>query len=398
MFESSLAGRVSSLSGESAFAVLAAAKALEAQGRKVIHFEIGEPDFPTARHIVEAAKRALDAGFTKYCPSQGLLELREAIGEYTAKRKGVEAKVEEIVVTPGAKPIIFYTLSALVEPGDEVVYPDPGFPTYESVIRYAGGVPVPVVLAEENDFRLDIGELARKVSPRTKLLIINTPSNPTGGFLTERELEQIAAIVQGKNLFVLSDEIYSRIVYSGAVRSIASLPGMKDRTIILDGFSKTYAMTGWRLGYGVMHEELARKVTLLLNNCNSCTAHFVQIAGLEALKGPQDGVETMVAEFRRRRDLIVDGLNSIPGLRCRKPAGAFYAFPNITGTGFPSSEAARFLLNDAGIAVLDGAAFGAAGAGYLRLSYATSAEQISEGLEKIRSAFAARSSSSKAKS
>ncbi len=387
MFESSLAGRVSSLSGESAFAVLAAANALEAQGRKVIHFEIGEPDFPTARNIVEAAKRALDAGYTTYCQSQGIPALREAIVEYTGKRKGVASKTEEVVVTPGAKPIIFYTVSALVDPGDEVVYPNPGFPTYESVIRYAGGVPVPVVLEEKNNFRLDIEELRRKISSRTKLIIINSPSNPTGGLLTERELEQIAAEVQGRNLFVLSDEIYSRIVYTGAVRSIASVPGMKDRTIILDGFSKTYAMTGWRLGYGIMHEELARKVTLLLNNSNSCTAHFVQIAGIEALKGPQESVEAMVAEFRRRRDLIVDGLNSIPGVRCRKPDGAFYAFPNITGTGLDSSAVARSLLHEAGIAVLDGTAFGSAGAGYLRLSYATSLEQITEGLEKIRKAL-----------
>jgi aspartate/methionine/tyrosine aminotransferase len=380
---------VSSLSGESAFTVLAAANALEAQGRTVIHFEIGEPDFPTPRHIVEAAKAALDAGYTTYCNSQGLVALREAIVEYTRAHKGVSCRPEEVVVTPGAKAIIFYSVLALVDPGDEVVYPDPGFPTYEAAIRFAGGVPVPVVLREQNEFRLDIGEVRRKIGRRTRLIIINSPSNPTGSLLTEADLEGIAGAVRGTRAFVLSDEVYSRIVYAGAVRSIASFPGMKERTVMLDGFSKTYCMTGWRLGYGIMPEEIARKVTLILNNSNSCTPPFTQMAGIQALTGPQDSVETMVAEFRRRRDLIVEGLSSIPGVRCRLPAGAFYAFPNITGTGLDASAVARALLNEAGVAVLDGTAFGRGGAGYLRLSYATSVEKIKAGLEKIRAALAA---------
>jgi aspartate/methionine/tyrosine aminotransferase len=387
MFEHALANRMAGLAGESAFQVLAAANRLEAQGKRIIHFEIGEPDFPTARHIVDAAKRALDAGQTTYCNAQGLVSLREAVAGYTLAYKGIETKKEEIVIAPGGKPIIFNTICALVNPGDEVIYPDPGFPTYESVIRYAGGIPIPVVLEEKSQFRLRTEELKAKISSRTKLLILNSPSNPTGGFLTGGDLEEIAATVRAKDIFVLSDEIYSRIVYGGSARSIATCPGMKEKTIILDGFSKTYCMTGWRLGYGIMHEELADQVTRLLINSNSCTTHFVQTAGIAALTGPQESVDAMVREFAHRRDVIVDGLASLPGVTCRKPDGAFYAFPHITGTGLSSREIADFLLNEAGVAVLDGTAFGRAGDGYLRLSYATSLDGINAGLERIADAL-----------
>lgn len=387
MFESLIADRVNSLAGESAFQVLAAAQKLEAQGKKVIHFEIGEPDFPTAPHIVAAGKRALDQGYTTYCQSQGILPLREAIVAYTEKYKGIRCRKEEVVVAPGGKPIIFYTICVLVNPGDEVICPDPGFPTYQSVIRYAGGIPVPVSLTEDKKFRLDVAELKSKITPKTKLLILNSPSNPTGSFLTEEDLKEIAEAIRDKDIFVLSDEIYSRMVYEGAAKSIASFPGMKDKTIILDGFSKTYAMTGWRLGYGIMQESIAEKMTTLLINSNSCTTHFVQMAGVEALNGPQESVEAMVQEFKHRRDVIIDGLNSIKGVSCLKPDGAFYAFPNISATGLTSSEAAHYLLQEAGVAVLDGASFGSAGDGYLRLSYASSLDRIYEGLERIEAAL-----------
>ncbi len=387
MFENVIAARMNSLSGESAFQVLAAANKLEAEGKKVIHFEIGEPDFPTAPHIVDAAKKALDQGRTTYCNSQGLVALREAIADYTLRYKGIPTGRDEVVVAPGAKPIIFYTICCLVNPEEEVVYPDPGFPTYESVIRYAGGLPVPIALEEKDDFRLSVRKLISKISPRTKLIILNSPSNPTGGVLTDGDLGEIASAVRGKDIFILSDEIYSRICYEGVPRSIATFPGLKDRTIILDGFSKTYCMTGWRLGYGIMHEEIARKMTQLLINSNSCTTHFIQVAGIEALRGPQDSVAAMVKEFTRRRDVIVEGLNSLPGITCRKPRGAFYAFPNVTGTGLPSGELAHFLLQEAGVAALDGAAFGAAGTGYLRFSYATSLDNIHAGLDRLGAAL-----------
>lgn len=387
MWEHILADRMAGLAGESAFQVLAAAHRLEAQGKKVIHFEIGEPDFPTAPHIVAAAKRALDAGLTTYCDAQGVASLREAIAEYTLSYKGVKTKKEEVVVAAGAKPIIFYSICALVNPGDEVIYPDPGFPTYESVIRYAEGIPVPVPLLEKNQFRLRTEELKARISSRTKLLILNSPSNPTGSYLTDGDLEEIAAAVRERDIFVLSDEIYTRIVDNGAAGSIATCRGMKERTIILDGFSKTYSMTGWRLGYGIMNEELAEQVTRLLINSNSCTAPFVQSAGLAALAGPQDSVDAMVREFAHRRDVIVDGLASLPGVSCLKPDGAFYAFPNVTGTGLDSRAIADYLLNEAGVAVLEGSAFGSAGAGYLRLSYATSLDRINAGLERIADAL-----------
>jgi aspartate aminotransferase len=383
MIEHALAERMNALMGESAFQVLAQANKLEAQGKSVIHFEIGEPDFPTPRHIVDAGKKALEAGQTRYCNAQGLPELREAIVEHARAFKGLSTNAAEVVVAPGGKPIIFFTLCALVNPGDEVIYPDPGFPTYESVIRYTGGIPVPVVLKEENDFRMQVEELKARITPRTKLLILNSPSNPTGSLLTKNDLEEIATAVVKAGIFVLSDEIYSRIVYKDAVQSIATFPGMKERTIVLDGFSKTYCMTGWRLGYAIMHEELAGRMTRLLINCCSCTPPFVQSAGIAALQGPQDSVGEMVAEFAHRRDVIVSALNSMPGVTCRKPAGAFYAYPNIKGTGRSSREVADHLLNDAGVALLDGASFGSAGNGYLRLSYATSLSKIQEGLGRI---------------
>jgi len=386
MFEALLANRMNFLAGESAFQVLAAANKLEAEGKKVIHFEIGEPDFATAKNIVEAGKRALEQGYTTYCQSQGIVPLREAIVEYTKNYKGIDCKKEEVVVAPGGKPIIFYTICVLVNPGDEVICPNPGFPTYESVVRYAGGIPVPVNLEEKSRFRLDVEELKSKITPKTKLLILNSPSNPTGSFLRPEDLKEIAEAIKDKNIFILSDEIYSRMVYEGSAESIASFPGMKDKTIILDGFSKTYAMTGWRLGYGIMHEDIASKMTQLLINSNSCTAQFVQMAGVEAINGPQDSVDAMVNEFKHRRDVIVEGLNSIKGIRCLKPDGAFYAFPNVTETGLKSGELAHYLLHEAGVALLDGASFGSAGAGYLRLSYASSLDLIYAGLERIEAA------------
>lgn len=379
--------RMGNLSGESAFEVLAKAKALEAQGKNVIHFEIGEPDFDTPKNIVEAAKKALDDGFTHYATAQGYLPLREAIVNYAKKYKNVDANTDEVVVTPGGKPVIYYTFMALINAGDEVIYPDPGFPIYRNLIRFLDAVPVPVSIREEKGFRLDIDELKSKITSKTKLIILNSPANPTGGVLTPEDIDAIADAVKGKGIYVLSDEIYERIVYSGQVKSIASIPGMKDWTIILDGFSKTYAMTGWRLGYGIMNKELAKRMTDLMINSNSCVATFTQVAGIEALSGPQDAVLAMVEEFKKRRDIIVDGLNSIKGFSCKKPEGAFYAFPNITKTGMTSKELADYLLNNAGVATLAGSGFGSAGEGYLRLSYANSIDNIKLALERIDKAM-----------
>jgi aspartate aminotransferase len=381
------ADRMALLGGESAFEVLAKAKALEAQGKHIVHFEIGEPDFDTPKNIVEAAKKALDEGYTHYAPSQGYLPLREAIAEYVKKYKNVDADPDEVVVVPGGKPVMYYTFMALVNAGDEVIYPNPGFPIYESLIHFLQAVPVPVDIKEENDFRLDVNELKSKITSRTKLIILNSPANPTGGVLTPEDINAVADAVKGKGIYVLSDEIYERIVYSGNVKSIASIPGMKDWTIILDGFSKAYAMTGWRLGYSITNKELAQKFTALMTNSNSCVATFTQIAGIEALTGPQDAVSEMVAEFKKRRDIIVNGLNSIRGISCKKPEGAFYAFPNITGTGISSKELADFLLNNAGVAALSGESFGSCGEGYLRLSYANSIDNIEIALERIEKAL-----------
>jgi aspartate/methionine/tyrosine aminotransferase len=383
-----VATRMSRLGTESAFEVLARAKALERQGKQIIHLEIGEPDFDTPAHIKEAAKQALDAGATHYGPSAGLPELREAIAKHVAETRGVPVSPEEVVVTPGAKPIMYFVITALVDEGDEVIYPNPGFPIYESVINFVGGVPVPIPLREASGFGFDLELFERRVSPRTKLIIINSPENPTGGVLDRAQIARIAAIAAERNIPVLADEIYRRFLYDGEFVSILGMPGMQGRTILLDGFSKSYAMTGWRLGYGVMPESLAAHVTRLMVNSASCTASFVQLAGVAALHGDDAPVERMVAEFRRRRDIVVDGLNALPGVSCVRPRGAFYAFPNITGTGRSSSEVAERLLADAGVAVLSGTAFGIHGEGYLRLSYANSESNLRLALDRMRPVLA----------
>lgn len=382
-----LAERMSRLGTETAFEVLARAKALEAQGREIIHLEIGEPDFDTPAHIKAAAVRALEEGWTHYTPAAGIPALREAIADYIRRTRGIPVGPEHVVVVPGGKPIMFFAILALVEEGDEVIYPNPGFPIYESMIRFVGARPVPLRLRMENEFRVDVEELARLITPRTRMLILNSPANPTGGVLTREDLEAIAELCLKHDLVVLSDEIYSRILYEGEHISIASFPGMLERTIILDGFSKTYAMTGWRLGYGVMPEPLAEAVTRLMINSNSCTAAFTQIAGIAALTSPQDEVDRMVAAFRERREVMVEGLNRLPGFRCLKPKGAFYAFPNIEGTGISSRELAHYLLEEAGVAVLSGTAFGEYGEGFLRLSFANSIENIQKALERIEKAL-----------
>jgi len=381
-----LAQRMSRLGTETAFEVLARAKALEAQGREIIHLEIGEPDFDTPAHIKAAAVRALEEGYTHYTPAAGIPALRETIADYIRRTRGIPVGPENVVVVPGGKPIMFFAILALVEEGDEVIYPNPGFPIYESMIHFVGGHPVPLRLRMENEFRVDVEELARLITPRTRMLILNSPANPTGGVLTREDLAAIAELCLKHDLIVLSDEIYSRILYEGEHISIASFPGMLERTIILDGFSKTYAMTGWRLGYGVMPEPLAEAVTRLMINSNSCTAAFTQMAGIAALTGPQDDVDRMVAAFRERREVMVEGLNRIPGFRCLKPRGAFYAFPNIEGTGMSSRELASYLLEEAGVAVLSGTAFGEYGEGFLRLSFANSVENIQKALERIEKA------------
>ncbi|WP_416236602.1 pyridoxal phosphate-dependent aminotransferase [Thermomicrobium sp. 4228-Ro] len=375
---------MSRLGTESAFEVLARARALEAQGRSVIHLEIGEPDFDTPEHIVAAAIDALRSGDTHYTPAAGLPELRAAIAEEVSRTRGIPVDPDQVVVTPGGKPIMFFTILALAEDGGEVIYPDPGFPIYESVIRFAGATPVPLPLREELGFAFDPDELRRLVTARTRLVIVNSPHNPTGAVIGREALEELARLAQEYGFVVLSDEIYRRIVYDAEVRSIASFPGMAERTVILDGFSKTYAMTGWRLGYGVAPRWLAEHLVRLAVNCHSCVPGFTQRAGLAALRGPQEPVERMVAEFRRRRDAVVAGLNSLPGVRCLEPAGAFYVFPNVTGTGRAAETLARELLERAGVAVLAGTAFGQYGQGYLRLSFANSLENLLEAIERMR--------------
>lgn len=386
-FQVAPAKAMSRLGTETAFEVLAKAKALEARGKDIIHLEIGEPDFDTPSNIVEAAYKAMKEGWTHYGPAPGYPELRKTIAEYVSRTRGVDVDWEEVVVTPGGKPIIFFPILCLIQEGDEVIYPNPGFPIYESMINFVGGKAVPLQISEKNEFRLDVAELKSKITPKTKLIIINSPANPTGGFLGKKDLEEIASIVRSYNCYILSDEIYSRIVYGAEHHSIAALPGMKERTIILDGFSKTYSMTGWRAGYGVMNKGLAAMVTQLMINSNSCTNSFVQRACIEALTGPQDAVDRMVAEFQKRRDIIVDGLNNIKGFTCRKPHGAFYVFPNVSGTGMDSRTLADYLLNEAGVAVLSGTAFGEYGNGYLRLSYANSVENIQKALQRIDAAL-----------
>jgi aspartate aminotransferase len=388
MLEHRLAGSLGRLGTETAFEVLAKARKLEAEGKEIIHLEIGEPDFETPRNIIDAGIRALNGGYTHYTPAPGLPQVRAAVAEYVRRYKNVPADPEEVVVVPGGKPIMFFTILALCNPGDEVIYPNPGFPIYESVINYVGAKPVAIPLREENQFRLDVNELAPLITAKTKLIIINSPANPTGGVLTGDDIRTIADLVRGKEIFVLSDEIYERLVYDGQKPiSLATMPGMKDWTIILDGWSKTYAMTGWRLGFGVMHRELAAWVTKLMVNSNSCTAAFTQMAGVEALTGPQDEVEKMLTEFRLRRDLIVDGLNAIPGVNCLKPKGAFYVFPNIKSFGKSSQEIADYLMREAGVACLAGTSFGACGEGYIRLSYANSVDNIAKALEMMKKAL-----------
>jgi len=373
---------------ETAFEMLAKARALEAQGKHIVHLEIGEPDFDTPAYIKNAAIKALNAGYTHYTPAAGIAQVRETVAEYVSRTRNIPVDPDEVVVTPGSKPIMSFVMLALVDEGDEVIYPNPGYPIYESMINFTGGMPIPIPLREELDFRLDVEELAHKITPKTKLIVLNSPHNPTGGILSRKDLERLAELIEGKDIFVLSDEIYSRIIYDGEHISLASLPGMKEQVIILDGFSKTYAMTGWRLGFGVMNKELASKVTKLQVNFTSCSAAFVQMAGMEALKGPQDDVEKMVQEFRRRRDVIVHGLNEIPGVTCTLPKGAFYAFPNVKSFKRPAKEIADYLLNEAGVAVLSGTAFGTFGEGYLRLSYANSVENIQEALRRIKESLA----------
>ena len=384
-----LSGRMARLGTETAFEVLVRARALEAKGRSVIHLEIGEPDFDTPPSVTEAAVAALHRGATHYGPSAGLPELREAIARDSTRRRGVAATPDMVVVTPGGKPIMFFLILALVDEGDEVVYPNPGFPIYESMIRYVGGVPVPIPLVEAQDFTLDVDQLCARVGDKTRLIILNSPHNPTGGIIPESGLRRIAEVAARHGVPVLSDEIYSRILYEGAHHSIAAVPGMEPLTIVLDGFSKTYAMTGWRLGYGIMPAALAQAVARLQTNATSCTATFSQWAGVAALEGDQSPVAAMVAEFRRRRDAIVEGLRTIRGVSCALPAGAFYAFPNIRATGMTSRALADRMLDEAGVACLAGTAFGAQGEGYLRFSYANSMENIEEALRRMRALLGA---------
>ena len=378
-----LAERMSRIGTESAFEVLVKAKALEKQGKDIVHLEIGQPDFATPRHVVEAGKRALDEGWTGYGPTAGFPEFREMIAAYVTRTRGICVGADNVCVVPGGKPIMFFTMMAVLEPGDEVIYPNPGFPIYESVIEFLGAKAVPMPLVESRGFSFDLDVFASKLSPRTKMVVLNSPANPTGGVIPRADLARIADLLRDRDVLVLSDEIYSRIVYQDAPQSITQFDGLLEKTIILDGFSKTYSMTGWRLGYGVMPTWLADAVNLLMVNSNSCTASFTQRAGMAALEGPQDCVDAMVSEFRRRRDAIVEGLNGIPGIRCSVPAGAFYAFPNIAGTGMSSRELADRLLYEAGVACLSGTAFGSYGEGYLRFSYANSLENIREALARI---------------
>ncbi len=379
-----LAQRMSRLGTESAFEVLAKARALEAQGKHIIHLEIGQPDFPTPAHIVEAGKRALDERWTGYGPTAGFPEFREAIAAYVAQTRGIPVTGANVCVVPGGKPIMYFLMTALLEPGDEVIYPNPGFPIYESLVDFLGAVRVPMPLVESRGFSFDLDLLERQLSPKTKLLILNSPANPTGGVIPKADLARIADLVRDRDLLVLSDEIYSRIWYEERPESITQFDGMVEKTVILDGFSKTYSMTGWRLGYGVMPLWLSVAVERLMVNSNSCTASFTQRAGLAALQGSQDAVDEMVREFRRRRDAIVAGLNTIPGFRCAVPAGAFYAFPNVEGTGLSSRDLADRLMNEAGVSCLSGTAFGEYGDGFLRFSYANSLENIEQAISQIR--------------
>ena len=379
-----VAARMNDLGTESAFEVLAKARALESQGKEIIHLEIGEPDFETPRHIVEAGMQAISDGFTHYGPTAGLPELREAIARNSREVRGTNTDPANVVVTPGAKPIMFYVLLALAEPGVEVIYPNPGFPIYESMIKFAGATPVPMQLLEDRDYHPDLDSMSGLITDKTRLIILNSPENPCGSALTKQELETIANIVmQHPNVYVLADEIYKDILYTGEHYSISSIPGMQERTIILDGFSKSYAMTGWRMGYGILPEELVPHVVKLAVNSVSCAASFTQMAAVAALEGPRDEVEAMVAEFAVRRRLIADGLRSIPGINCPEPEGAFYAFPSIKETGLTSAEFEAKAMNDAGVALLSGSAFGEYGEGYVRLSYANSQDNIKRAIGQL---------------
>jgi aspartate aminotransferase len=380
-----LADRISRLGTETAFEAAARARALEATGRHVIHLELGEPDFDTPRNIIEADKRAMDAGWTHYPPPLGLPVLREAVAADSTRRRGVPVSPDQVVVVPGAKPIMFYAILALAQEGDEVIYPDPGFPIYESMTRFVGATPVPIPIRQENEFRLDPDELIRLVTPRTRLIIFNSPANPTGGVLTREDLRRIADVARERDIPVLADEIYSRIIYEGEHVSITTLPDMPERTIVLDGFSKTYAMTGWRMGFAIVPPELVTPFSRLIINSVSGTSAHQQVAAAEALTGPQDAVDAMVEEFRARRDLIVDGLNQIAGINCLRPHGAFYVFPDISGTGMTGPQVADRLLNEAGVSVLSGTAFGNVGGNHLRISYANSRANITTALERMRS-------------
>lgn len=383
-----IAARMDRLGTESAFEVLGRARALEAQGVDVVHLEIGEPDFATPDHIVEAGVRALRDGATHYGPPAGLPALREAVAADVSARRGITVHPDQVVITPGGKPVMFFSMLATIMPGDEVLLPDPGFPIYASLVNFVGGVPVPLKLHEERDFRLDLADLEAKLTPRSRMLILNSPHNPCGGVLTADDLRSIADLVRGRDMLVLSDEIYSRMTYGVAHHSIAAEPAMAGQTIILDGFSKTYAMTGWRLGYGIFPGDLAVQIALLMTNSNSCTATFTQLAGVAALMGPQQPVEEMMTEFARRRELVVAGLNGIPGWHCRLPGGAFYAFPNVQDLGGDSRSLADYFLDKAGVALLSGSGFGAAGEGFLRLSYANSAENLEKAISRLAQATA----------
>jgi len=383
LHELRLASRMSRLGTETAFEVLNRARQLEKQGKEIIHLEIGEPDFDTPANVIEAGVDALHKGWTHYGPAAGLPDLRQTIADYVSRTRNVPVSSDEVVVVPGGKPIIFFTILALIDAGDEVIYPNPGFPIYESMINYSLGKAIPIPLREERDFSVDVKELASLITDRTKLIILNSPHNPTGGVLTRKDIFEVAEAIGDRNILILSDEIYSRLIYDGEHYSIMSVPGFKERTILLDGFSKTYAMTGWRLGYGVMRPDLAVPISRLVTNSNSCTASFTQIAGIEALRGDQSSVEEMSAEFKRRGDAFVAGLNRIKGFSCRTPKGAFYTFPNITKTGWSSRKLADALLEEAGVACLSGTAFGEYGEGYLRFSVANSLENLNKALARI---------------
>ena len=380
-----LASRQADLGTETAFETLAKAKELERQGKSIIHLQIGEPDFDTPEHIRDAAKQALDDGFTHYGASAGQLELREAIAEHQTARQGYDVAPDNVIVTPGGKPVMFFTIMALIEQGTEAIYPNPGFPIYESMIQYMGGTAIPLQLNEETGYNADIDNLRSLITPKTKLLIVNSPNNPCGSVIPEADLEQIAGMAVENDLVVLADEIYKDMYYNGLKHvSITKFPGMRERTIILDGFSKSYAMTGWRLGYGVFPDFLVEPVTRLMTNSVSCTSVFSQMAAIAALEGPQDSVTTMMEEFTKRRNLVVEGLNSLPGITCPVPKGAFYAFPNIRGTGLSSQEFADKALYEAGVALLAGTAFGEFGDGYVRISFANSQDNLQEAIERLR--------------